>query len=256
MLLLGWEIRQGAARTVRNFANAQRNKELLMWFVYRSSFFVIALGLGVVSCLPSGTAGVQSRARDLGPVNEALHRSTNVESVVSETSSLRLLVKGIRPMPSASQLCYSVDDSNAISKTTNSKSNVTCAKLSAGQTAFEIRHTNVPKPAYIFVFHDENANSKLDFTVLNLLVERREAIGEGYAFVEDPSSTSADPKIRRIVILPNGENRLETSLVYERTAFVQFLEEKAWEQIINKARESDEKNTTRNADRADTTFFK
>jgi hypothetical protein len=200
------------------------------------SAFAIAMGLGMVSCLPSQKASVKNRASGLGGDVEMVHRGRGTEGDVSPKSRLRLLVKGIRSMTVPSQLCYSVDDSNAIAKTAASKSDVTCVSLPSGKTSFELPISNVPKPAYIFVFHDENANSKLDFTVLDIVVERHEAIGEGYAFVEDPNSTSDDVKIRRIVILPDGDNQLETTLVYEKTAFAKFLEEKAWEQIMSKAR--------------------
>jgi uncharacterized protein (DUF2141 family) len=172
---------------------------------------------------------------------------TPTPTVVSNASNITVEVKGIRSKPVATQLCYSIDDRNAVGVQSNSKRNVTCMPLAAGQTTATFSATNVPNPSYVFVFHDENSNSKLDFTVLNIVVERREAIGEGYAFLEDPASRSDDLRIRRILFVAPGENQLSTTLSYENTALEKFLVEKAWEQIINEASESDAHNPTHNS---------
>jgi hypothetical protein len=171
---------------------------------------------------------------------------TPTPTVVSNVSNLTVEVKGIRAMAAASQLCYSVDDRNAVGLNSNSKRNVKCVELAPQQTTVTLTEANVPNPSYVFVFHDENSNSKLDFTILNLVVDRRESIGEGYAFLEDPASTSDDLRIRRILFVAPGENRFSATLSYENTALEKFLVEKAWEQIINKARESEPQNPTNN----------
>jgi hypothetical protein len=217
--------------------------------IFGRGFFAAVLAAGAVSCVPSRGASVKARASDLLPPGEVLHRSMDTEFENTAGSHLRLVVKGIRPTVDLSQICYSIDDSNALAKTSKSKSNVTCSKLPLGQTTFEIQHKNMPPSAYVFVFHDENSNGKLDFTVFNVLVEKRESAAEGYAIVEDPNSTSADRRVRSLILLPQGESRLETTLSYERTAFEKFLIDQAWGQIMGKARASDEQNTTRNIEK-------
>jgi hypothetical protein len=207
-----------------------------MCFVKPSALFssTALAAVALIACQPAKNEASTKRASELGgPVTleRAPEGSDSAPQVTAE-----ILVKGIKPNGSNTRLCYAAEASHTMSAGGQPVYATSCQTLVPNQTEATLAINNLATPTRIFVFHDENNNQKLDFSVFNALVVKREAIAEGYAFVEDPATTSDDLRIKRILMLPPGNTKIKATLSYQNTAFEEFLVEKAWEQILNRLR--------------------
>jgi hypothetical protein len=152
-------------------------------------------------------------------------------------ANLTVKVRGIRVGNKPSQLCYAVNAGNPTAKLSPGYENVVCSIVAPGEKTAVVEIKALPLSAYVMFFHDENSNSKLDMSVVNVLVEKRESIGEGYGFVEDPNSTSENVNARKLLILTPGRNEVSVELTYEASAFQQYLTEKTIKAIVKKAQD-------------------
>jgi uncharacterized protein (DUF2141 family) len=176
-------------------------------------------------------------AKDL-VLPESGQEMVGAKKALTNATSLRLQISGIREIDVPSQVCYAYADPDIANANSVVSEGLNCVHLDAGQNSIELSIKNIPTSAYIFVFHDKNSNGKLDYTVMNVLVEKREAIAEGYAFVEDSNTKSEDAKTRRILVLAPGENSGSVTLTYGGSAFEQFVLEKGWEYVFGKAKDA------------------
>lgn len=194
--------------------------------------------VGIFSCKQnvSEVYSKNGKARDL-VIPEAEQVKAKRSKLDSDARNLRLQVNGIRQHDAASQICYVYAVPDVAAESAKLSEGSRCERLESGKTTTDIYIKDIPMSAYMFVFHDQNSNGKLDYTVFDVLVEKREGVAEGYSFVEDPSSKSSESIVRRMLILSPGENANAVTLTYGNTALENFLIEKGWEYVFSKAKE-------------------
>lgn len=174
----------------------------------------------------------------VGPSFSAFAQEKDGSVVLNDATGIdaEIHVVGIQAQDEKSQICYAHELPNEPSADMRDVTGVGCVPLPAQETDARFGISNLPLSTRIFVFHDKNNNGKLDFTVFNVLVDRRESIAEGYAFVEDPNSISTEPLVRRHLFLSPGVTQIETALTYRGTALEEFVVEKAWQEMLNRLR--------------------
>ncbi|MEY4064159.1 MAG: hypothetical protein RIR26_367 [Pseudomonadota bacterium] len=101
--------------------------------------------------------------------------------------------------------------------------------INANQTA-TIRIENVPYPAYVTVFHDENLNGVLDFATFDILVAKKTGPIEGVARFTDPAERTPYSKP---VWAEVGENSEKLEMRYEKSPFWKFVSEQMWQYLYN-----------------------
>jgi len=93
-----------------------------------------------------------------------------------------------------------------------------------------IQLKNLPYPAYITIFHDENLNSVLDFATFNIIIARKQGPIEGIAAIKDADNSI---KFSKPIWVEVGENQGRAHLVYDSAPFWQFIREQSWQYLYS-----------------------
>jgi hypothetical protein len=101
--------------------------------------------------------------------------------------------------------------------------------ISLNQTA-SLRLPDVPYPAYLTVFHDENLNGALDFTSFDIVIAKKTGPMEGIARFAEPSSQTPYSKA---VWAEVGENLEKLEMRYEYPPFWKVVSEQTWQYLYN-----------------------
>lgn len=96
--------------------------------------------------------------------------------------------------------------------------------------AGRIQLKNLPYPAYITIFHDENLNSVLDFATFNIIIARKQGPVEGMAAIMDADDTFSFSKPIWVEV---GENQARAQLTYDSAPFWQFITEQSWKYLYS-----------------------
>lgn len=97
-----------------------------------------------------------------------------------------------------------------------------------GTATIELK--NLPYPAYIQVFHDENNNRVLDFGSFNILIAKKQGPMEGLGQLVDPDDSF---KFSRPIWVEVGKNTLKWQMRYRPTPIWQFIHDRAWSYVYN-----------------------
>lgn len=97
---------------------------------------------------------------------------------------------------------------------------------------------NLPYPAYITLFHDENLNSTLDFATFDIIVARKQGPIEGVGLIE---GTDEQLRWSKPFWIEVGESKLQGRLRYEKSPFWKFVSDETWQYFyswyLDKARD-------------------
>lgn len=106
----------------------------------------------------------------------------------------------------------------------------------AGSLLVKLR--NLPYPAYISLFHDENLNEVLDFATFNIIIARKDGPIEGVGVLEE---TDPQMKFSKPIWVEVGENQRRANMRYDVSPFWKFVSEESWQYLyvkfLEKARE-------------------
>ncbi|MBM3383365.1 MAG: DUF2141 domain-containing protein [Betaproteobacteria bacterium] len=105
-----------------------------------------------------------------------------------------------------------------------------CSREVKPDGTLSVELKNLPYPAYITLFHDENLNSVLDFATFNVVLAKKQGPMEGTGTLKD-----ADPqtKYSRPIWVEVGNNQTEGYIKYTLTPIWQFISEEAWQYFYN-----------------------
>jgi hypothetical protein len=97
-----------------------------------------------------------------------------------------------------------------------------------GTVTLELK--NLPYPAYITLFHDENLNSVLDFATFNIVIAKKQGPIEGTGILK-----GADPEMKysRPIWVEVGNTQTDGYINYESSPFWKYISGEAWQYFYN-----------------------
>lgn len=132
---------------------------------------------------------------------------------------------------SQSQICaFGLAGTDPSKKETIDKRLVCTQEVDAASGTATIELKNLPYPAYIQVFHDENNNRVLDFGTFNILVAKKHGPMEGIGRNIDPGETF---EFSKPIWAEVGQSRSQWQMEYRPTPIWQYIHDRAWSYIYN-----------------------
>lgn len=188
--------------------------------------WIVVLLLFLVACKRGDGANVQT-----DPLNLTGDTGRNLILEVSGVQAGRSKSK------SQSVCAIGVAGDESVKKEMNSKRLVCTKEVSAAGEAF-IKLTNLPYPAYIMIFHDENLNNLLDFATFNIIVARKDGPIEGVGKILDPND---EYKFSRPIWVEVGESKQKAKMNYDVSPFWKFVSDQSWQYLYGKFLEQAQK---------------
>lgn len=105
-----------------------------------------------------------------------------------------------------------------------------CRNAAAKASEVSLPLTDLPYPAYITIFHDQNQNRILDFGSFNALVVKSQGPVEGIGVL--PSS-SENEKFSNPTWVEIGEAKLTAKMIYGDLPFWKVVKEQSWQLFFN-----------------------
>ncbi|MFZ9520027.1 MAG: hypothetical protein ACO3A4_06065 [Silvanigrellaceae bacterium] len=105
------------------------------------------------------------------------------------------------------------------------KEKLVCSNTNEFKNGLTIELKNLPYPAYITLFHDQNNNRVLDFASLNLLVIRSSGPAEGIGGLD---LGDKEIKFSRPIWVEVGDNKASAKITYPDMPFWQVIKHESW----------------------------
>ena len=100
-----------------------------------------------------------------------------------------------------------------------------CVSAKPDEKIVRLNLKDLPYPAYLTIFHDENGNGLLDFGSFDILVVKTEGPTEGIAAID---GNDENDKFSQPIWPEIGDNYLTATLRYGDLPFWKFVKEQAW----------------------------
>jgi hypothetical protein len=107
------------------------------------------------------------------------------------------------------------------------KTRMVCANDETKTGTVTLRLIDLPHPAYITVFHDQNLNGVLDFSTFDLIIVKETGPAEGIGVVQTPDRRD-DLKLILPLFLPVGETKMDVQMTYPDSPFWELVKRIGW----------------------------
>jgi hypothetical protein len=197
--------------------------------------FVSLLSYSMLIGVLGAFAGCASREQDSDVQNAGIAKQQSTKEdpplVKGKTGqNLVLEVKGLRPEKSKGKpvrvcgigLAGDEPLSEEIAKT-----RMVCANDETKSGTVTLRLIDLPHPAYITVFHDQNLNGVLDFSTFDLIIVKETGPAEGIGVVQTPDRRD-DLKLILPLFLPVGETKMDVQMTYPDSPFWELVKRIGW----------------------------
>jgi hypothetical protein len=101
-----------------------------------------------------------------------------------------------------------------------------CESNANAEQPFKIRLKDLPYPAYITIFHDENNNRILDFADFNIIVIKETGPAEGIGVIQ---SDSPETNFSKPIWVEVGETTARADMTYQDLPFWKVVKKYSWD---------------------------
>jgi hypothetical protein len=113
-----------------------------------------------------------------------------------------------------------------------------CRNAAAKSNEVTLSLTDLPYPAYITIFHDQNQNRILDFGSFNAVIVKSQGPVEGIGVLP---STSENEKFSNPTWVDIGEAKLTAKMMYGDLPFWKVVKEQSWQLFFSFYKDQAEK---------------
>lgn len=165
---------------------------------------------------------------------KSIESQTKVDplAISGETGrDVNLLVKSIDPSKSKDNqptICAIGLSGEESMNSEVAEKRLVCANAKDGEKAVRLQLKDLPYPAYITVFHDQNHNRVLDFGSFDIMVVKTEGPVEGIGIIDDVEDKNNKDKFSMPIWAEIGDNYLTATITYGDLPFWKFVKEQAW----------------------------
>lgn len=105
-----------------------------------------------------------------------------------------------------------------------------CSSVIHPDGTLTVQLRDLPYPAYITLFHDENLNSVLDFATFNIIIAKKQGPIEGTGTLQ-----GADPEMKfsRPIWVEVGNTQTNGYITYESSPVWKYITGEAWQYFYN-----------------------